>query len=64
VVGAIIIGSLTDVTATLLRTPPEFLGFLQGRSGLDVVLYAVLVILIVRLLPKGIVGTLAARWRR
>jgi branched-chain amino acid transport system permease protein len=64
VVGAIIIGSLTDVTATLLRTPPEFLGFLQGRSGLDVVLYAVLVILIVRLLPKGVVGTVAARWRR
>ncbi|MEU4670320.1 branched-chain amino acid ABC transporter permease [Amycolatopsis sp. NPDC023774] len=64
VVGAIIVGSLTDVTATLLRTPPGFLGFLQGRSGLDVVLYAVLLILIVRLLPKGIVGTLAARWRR
>ncbi len=64
VVGAIIVGSLSDVTATLLRTPPEFLDFLQGRSGLDVMLYAVLLILIVRFLPKGIVGTLIARRRR
>ncbi|MGC7094944.1 branched-chain amino acid ABC transporter permease [Amycolatopsis lurida] len=64
VVGSVIMGSLSDVTATLLRTPPEFLGFLQGRSGLDVVLYAILLILIVRLLPKGIVGTLKERWRR
>ncbi|MDL4774057.1 MULTISPECIES: branched-chain amino acid ABC transporter permease [Thermomonosporaceae] len=64
VVGAIIVGSLSDVTATLLRTPPDFLNFLQGRSGLDVALYAILLILIVRLLPKGIVGTAMARWRR
>jgi branched-chain amino acid transport system permease protein len=64
VVGAIIVGSLSDVTATLLRTPPEWLGFLQGRSGLDVILYAALLILIVRLMPKGIVGTVTERWRR
>ncbi|XVQ14648.1 branched-chain amino acid ABC transporter permease [Spirillospora sp. CA-255316] len=66
VVGAVIVGSLNDVTATLLRTPPDFLSFLQGRSGLDVVLYAILLILIVRLLPKGIVGTImsASRERR
>ena len=64
VVGSIIVGPLSDVTATMLRTPPEFLSFLQGRSGLDVVVYAILLILIVRLLPKGIVGTLKARWRR
>jgi branched-chain amino acid transport system permease protein len=64
IVGAIILGALSDVTATLLRTPPDSLGFLQGRSGLDVAVYAVLLILIVRLLPKGIVGTIAERWRR
>lgn len=61
VVGAVIVGSLSDVTATLLATPPEFLGFLQGRSGLDVILYAVMLILIVRLMPKGIFGTLAGK---
>jgi len=64
VVGAIIVGSLSDVTATLLRTPPEFLDFLQGRTGLDVMLYAVLLIPIVRFLPKGIVGPLLAGRRR
>ncbi|GAA1211131.1 branched-chain amino acid ABC transporter permease [Prauserella alba] len=61
VVGAVIVGSLSDVTATLLATPPEFLSFLQGRSGLDVILYAVMLILIVRLMPKGIFGTLAEK---
>lgn len=64
IVGAIILGALSDVTATLLRTPPDFLNVLQGRSGLDVALYAILLILIVRLLPKGIVGTAKERWRR
>ncbi|NDU71084.1 branched-chain amino acid ABC transporter permease [Actinomadura sp. DSM 109109] len=64
VAGAVILGALADVTATLLRTPPGFLDFLQGRSGLDVAVYAVLLILIVRLLPKGVVGTMAERWRR
>ncbi len=37
VIGAVILGPLNDVTATLLRNPPEFLSFLQGRSGLDVI---------------------------
>jgi len=62
-VGAVILGPLSDVTATLLRTPPEFLSFLQGRNGLDVMLYAVLLIVIVLALPKGLYGTLRDRWR-
>ena len=62
--GAVILGPLSDVTATLLRTPPEFLSFLQGRSGLDVMLYAVLLIVIVMALPKGLYGTVRDRWRK
>lgn len=64
VVGAVILGPLNDVTATLLRNPPEFLDFLQGRAGLDVVMYAILLIVIVLVLPQGVYGALRERWRR
>lgn len=64
VVGAVILGPLSDVTATLLRQPPEFLGFLAGRGGLDVMLYAVLLIVIVLALPQGVYGATHERWRR
>lgn len=63
-VGAVVLGPLSDVTATLLRTPPAALSFLQGRNGLDVMLYAVLLIVIVLVLPKGIYGTVRDRWWR
>jgi branched-chain amino acid transport system permease protein len=64
VIGAAILGPLNDVTATLLRNPPAALDFLQGRAGLDVMVYAVLLILIVLLLPQGVYGALRDRWQR
>jgi branched-chain amino acid transport system permease protein len=64
VVGAVILGPLNDITATLLRNPPPGLEFLQGRAGLDVMVYAVLLILIVLLLPQGVYGALRDRWQR
>lgn len=63
-VGALLLGPLADLTATWLRTPPEFLSFLSGRSGLDVALYAILLIAIALLLPKGIVGSIRDWWKR
>ncbi|WP_219413531.1 branched-chain amino acid ABC transporter permease [Pseudonocardia nigra] len=64
VIGAAVLGPLSDVIATVLRNPPAFLDFLQGRGGLDVVVYGVLLVLIVLLLPKGIYGALRERWSR
>jgi branched-chain amino acid transport system permease protein len=64
VVGAVVLGPLSDVTATLLRQPPEFLGFLAGRGGLDVILYAVLLVVIVLVLPQGVYGAARERLRR
>ena len=64
VIGAAILGPLNDVTATLLRNPPAALDFLQGRAGLDVMVYAILLILIVLLLPQGVYGALRERWQR
>lgn len=64
IIGACLLGPLDNGTTSLLRNPPGFLDFLQGRSGLDVVIYAVLLIVIVLVLPKGIYGTVRDWLRR
>jgi len=53
-----LLAPLNDITAAILRNPPPFLDFLQGQSGLDVMLYAVLIILVILFLPKGIFGSI------
>lgn len=63
-VGAIIVAPLSDWVATLLRNPPEWLAFLSGLSGLDILIYAVILIVFVLALPKGIVGTILSRKRK
>lgn len=63
-VGAIIVAPLSDLVAALLRNPPEWLAFLSGQSGLDIVIYAVILIACVLVLPKGIVGTIVTRSRK
>jgi branched-chain amino acid transport system permease protein len=64
VIGAAIVGPLSEVTASILRDPPAWLAFLEGKSGLDVASYGVLLILIVLFLSRGVYGTLAERMRR
>jgi branched-chain amino acid transport system permease protein len=64
VVGAAILGPLSDLTTTILRNPPEFLAFLSGRGGLDVMIYGVLLIVIILVLPQGIYSAVRERWFR
>jgi branched-chain amino acid transport system permease protein len=64
VIGALIVGPLSEITASILRNPPAALTFLQGKSGLDVATYALLIIVIVLFLPSGIYGSLRARFSR
>jgi branched-chain amino acid transport system permease protein len=64
VVGAAVIGPLSELTASVLRNPPGFLSFIEGRSGLDVATYAVLLIAIVVFLPRGVYGSVLAKVRR
>jgi branched-chain amino acid transport system permease protein len=64
VIGAAIVGPLSEATAAVLRNPPAALSFLQGKNGLDVASYAVLLILIVLFLSRGVYGSLVARFRR
>lgn len=64
VIGAVILGPLSDVTATLLRNPPEFLSFLAGRGGLDVIIYGLLLVVIIVVLPQGIYTAVRQKWFR
>ncbi len=64
VVGALILVPLGEWTAGLVREPPVFLDFIAGRSGLDLMIFAVLLVLILLFLPKGVYGSLAERVRR
>ena len=64
VIGALVVGPLAELISELLRDPPSSLTFVEGLTGLDVVVYAVLLIAIVIFMPKGIYGTLRDRRRR
>lgn len=64
VIGALVVGPLSDLIASILRDPPPFLDFLQGVTGLDVAVYATLLIVIVLFMPKGIYGTVKEWLRR
>ncbi|ODU05821.1 MAG: ABC transporter permease [Pseudonocardia sp. SCN 72-86] len=63
-VGAIVLGPLSEWTASVLREPPGWLDLLAGRAGLDVILYAVLLIVIILVLPKGVYGEIRDRLAR
>jgi branched-chain amino acid transport system permease protein len=63
-IGALVVGPLSDLVAGFVRNPPPFLDFLQGTNGLDIAIYAILLILIVIFLPKGIYGTIRNRRRK
>lgn len=64
VVGAVVMAPLSDLVAGFLRNPPPALDWLAGHGGLDIILYAVILVLVVTLLPKGIVGTIVSRRRK
>lgn len=58
VVGSLIVTTLGQTTTSLISSPPAFLSVIEGRSGLDVVIYGALIVAIVILLPKGVFGSL------
>ncbi|MEG3614305.1 MULTISPECIES: branched-chain amino acid ABC transporter permease [Isoptericola] len=64
IVGAIIMAPLSDVVTGFLRTPPPGFEWLAGHGGLDIILYAVILVAVVILLPKGVYGTLVSRRRK
>lgn len=61
VLGAGILILISEVSTSLTRGPPELLSFLAGRSGLDMVIYGLMLIAILLILPRGLYGTLTTR---
>lgn len=64
VLGAGVLIGISELATALTRSPPDFLAMLAGRSGLDLIIYGAVLATILLLLPRGLYGTLAARWRR
>jgi branched-chain amino acid transport system permease protein len=63
-VGALFLTPLAELTRSLVRTPPSFLGFIEGRSGVDVMIFGALLIVVVLFMPDGIVGAGKRLWNK
>ncbi len=55
-VGALLLTPLAELTRRIVREPPTFLNFIQGRAGVDVMLFGALLITVVLFMPDGLVG--------
>lgn len=63
-VGALLLTPLAEFTRAFVRTPPEFLSFIEGRSGIDVMLFGLILIVVVLFIPDGLVGAGKRLWQR
>ncbi|MDQ7024649.1 MAG: branched-chain amino acid ABC transporter permease [Anaerolineae bacterium] len=57
-VGAIFLTPMEEFTKIFVRNPPEFLSFMKGRAGFDVLLFGVIIIIVVIYMPDGLVGSI------
>jgi len=65
--GALILTPLSELTRALIRQPPGFLPFLlalQGRAGVDIMLYGLILVVVIIFLPQGLVGWIRQLRRR
>jgi len=62
--GALLLTPLEEFTREIVRNPPQFLSFIEGRAGIDVMIFGILIIVVVIYMPDGIVGTGTNLWRR
>jgi branched-chain amino acid transport system permease protein len=60
-VGSALLVPLSEFTSSLVRDPPAALSFLQGRSGVDLMIFGALLVAIIIFLPKGVYGTIVDR---
>jgi branched-chain amino acid transport system permease protein len=63
-IGAVLLIGLGELATVLVRNPPTWLGFLDGRSGVDLIIFAVLLVMVILFLPRGVYGTFANQVRR
>jgi branched-chain amino acid transport system permease protein len=63
-IGALLLTPLAELTRSIVRNPPSFLDFIEGRAGVDVMLFGVILIIVVLFMPDGIVGAGRRLWER
>jgi len=55
-VGAIFLTPLSELTRDIVRDPPPFLSFIEGRAGVDVMLFGAILIAVILFMPNGLIG--------
>ena len=63
-VGALLLTPLSEFTRELVRRPPGFLTVIQGRAGVDVMIFGALLIIVVLFIPDGLMGAGRRIWSR
>ena len=56
VIGAAVLSLLGELTRSLVRDPPAFLSFIEGKNGLDQVLFGLILVVMIIRAPDGILG--------
>lgn len=62
-VGALLLTPLAELTRAFVRTPPAYLSSIQGRAGVDVMLFGAILVIVILFMPHGIVGAGRSVWR-
>ncbi len=63
-VGAVLLTPLAELTRVVVRNPPAYLGFIERRAGIDVMLFGLILIIVVLFIPNGLVGAGRRLWAR
>ena len=64
IVGAVFLTPLEELSKSFVRNPPPFLNFIEGRAGVDVMLFGIIIIIVVIFMPGGLVGTIPIWFER
>ena len=62
-VGSLLLTPLGELTRAFVRTPPAFLSAIEGRAGVDVMLFGAILVLVVLFMPHGVVGAGRSLWQ-
>ena len=63
-VGGVVLTPLSELTRAFIRQPPPFLESLKGRSGVDLMFFGAILVVVIMYVPEGVVGWIQGRWHR
>lgn len=62
-VGALLLTPLAELTRAFVRNPPPYLSSIEGRAGVDVMLFGAILVIVILFMPHGLVGAGRSLWR-